>query len=153
MSWNRFERTKIEMFARCVSLRVLLSAHSGRLQLSTQRDSVVQTLAFHIHVHQVGPRCTGAAVPRAKRAVTAAARRRAQSPGDGAQLPGVRSHPGWGGPRSWRKLQGLGSLQGADEAERMWVKDRWSGSFATMRNREDGGGVRETRDVQGVLCT
>lgn len=33
------------------SLRVLLSAQSGGLPLSTQRDRLVRTLSLHVHVH------------------------------------------------------------------------------------------------------
>lgn len=157
MSWNRFEckKVELEMFTRCsfFSLRVLLSTQSGRLQLSTQRDSVVRTLALHVHVHQVGSRSAGAAVPRTERAVAAAARRRAQGPRERAQLPGVGSHPGRGGPWPGGELQRLGSLQGADEAERIRFGDRWSGGFTPMRDWEDGGGVGKAGDVQGVLCT
>lgn len=45
---------------KAVLLRVLLSAQSGSLPLSTQRDSLVLTLPLHVHVHQVGPRGAGA---------------------------------------------------------------------------------------------
>lgn len=135
------------------SLRVLLSTQSCRLQLPTQRDGGVRTLALHVHVHQVGPGGASAAVARTERTVAAAARRRAQGPRERAQLPGVRSYPSRGGPRPGGKLQRLGSLQGADEAESVRVGDGRSGSFTPMGDWEDGGGVREARDVQGVVCT
>lgn len=127
-----------------------MSTQSGRLPLSTQRDSVVQTLALHVHVHQVGPRRRSAAVPRTQGAVTAAARRRAEGPGERAQLPGVGSHLGWGGPRPGRELQSFGPLQGADEAESVGDGDRRGGSFTPMGDWEDGGGVGEAGDFQGV---
>lgn len=114
---------------------------------------MVQTLALHVHVHQVGPRGAGAAVPRTEGAVTAAARRRAECAGERAQLPGVGSHPGRGGPRPGGELQRLGPLQWADEAERVRVRDRRSGGFTPMGDWKEGRGVRETRDVQGVRCT
>lgn len=115
---------------------------------------MVRALALHVHVHQVGPRGgggAGAAVPRAEGAVAAAARRRAERPGQRAQLPGVGSHPGRGGPRSGGELQRLGSLQGADEAERERVGEGRRRGFASMGDREDGGGVGEAGDFQGVL--
>lgn len=114
---------------------------------------MVQTLALHVHVHQVGPCGAGAAVARTERAVTAAARRRAEGPGERAQLPRVGSHPGRGGPWPGGELQCLGSLQRADEAERIHVGDRRSGGFTPMGNWEDGGGLREAGDLQGFLCT
>lgn len=140
---------------KAVLLRVLLSAQSGSLPLSTQRDSLVLTLPLHVHVHQVGPRGAGAgaAVAWTERAVAAASRRRAQGPGERAQFPGVGSHLGRGGTRPGGELQRLGSLQRADEAEMLLVRDRWSGGFTPMRDREEDGGVGEARDVQGVECT
>lgn len=112
---------------------------------------MVQILALHVHVHQVGSCGAGAAVPRTEGAVAAAARRRAEGPGERAQLPGVRSHPGRRGPRPGGELQRLGSLKGADEAERKLVGDWWSGSFTPMGDRVDDGWVREAGDVQSVL--
>lgn len=127
-----------------------MSTQSGRLPLSTQRDSVVQTLALHVHVHQVGPCRRSAAVSRTQGAVTAAARRRAEGPGERAQLPGVGSHPGRGGPWPGRELKRFGPLQGANEAESIGDGDRGSRSFAPMGYWEDAGGFREAGDFQGV---
>lgn len=140
------------MFTCYLSLRVLLSTQSGSLPLSTQRDRVVRTLTLHVHVHQVGSRRRRAAVSWTQGAVAAAARRRAERPGEGAQLPGVGSDPGWGGPRPGGKLQRFGPLQGADEAENIRVGDRRCRGFTSMRDWVDSGGVREAGDVQGVLC-
>lgn len=127
-----------------------MSTQSGRLPLSTQGDGVVQTLALHVHVHQVGPSRRRTAVSRTQRAVAAAARRRAEGPGERAQLPGVGSHPGRGGPWPGRELQRFGPFRGANEAESVGDRDRRSGSFTPMGDWEDGGGVREAGYFQGI---
>lgn len=134
-------------------LRVLLSAQSGGLPLSTQRDRLVRTLTLHVHVHQVGPRRRAAAVRRAQRAVAAAARRRAQCLGEGAQLPGVGSDPGRGRPGPGGELQRFGPLQGADEAVGVRVGHRGCRGFASMWDGVDGGGVWEAGDDPTILSS
>lgn len=47
----------------CWSLCEVLATQSGGLPLPTQGNSVVQVLALHVHIHEVEPCCTGAAVP------------------------------------------------------------------------------------------
>lgn len=130
-----------------------MSAQSGGLSLSTQRDRLVRTLTLHVHVHQVGPRRRDAAVRRAQRAFAAAARRRALRPGEGAQLPGVGSDPGRGGPRPGGELQRFGPLQGADEAVSVGVGHRGRRGFASMWDRVDGGGVGEAGNVPTILTS
>lgn len=129
------------------SQQVRLSTQSGRLPLPTQGDGGVCALALRVQVHQGGPRCAGAAVPRAQGAVAAAAGRRAEGPGQRVQLPGV-GPPGGGGPRTGGELQRLGSLQGADEGEGSRVRDGRSGGLTPLGDREDDGGLREAGDVE-----
>ena len=138
-------------------LAVVLSTELCSLVLFTQGHGAVQILSIHVHVHEVGPGSAGAgtAVPRAQGTVTAAARGRAQGSGQGTQLPWVRSHPGWCGPRPGGELQGLGPLQGTDDGQGLQDRDRdrRSGGLAAEDPWEEAGGVRESGDVQGLPVT